>query len=317
MGEAASLLILLIAITFVVLIVKGLVIVPQKHAMVIERLGRYHRTIEAGLNLIIPVVDRHRPITIVRYENEQKLIRTEKRIDLREVVLDFPKQQVITKDNVGVQIDGVLYYQIMDAQSAIYGAENLVLAIQTLAQTSLRSEIGRMELDQIFESRQQINDRLQATMDEAGNKWGVKVNRVEIRDIDVPDDIRSAMNKQMAAERARRAHVREAEGYKQAEILKAEGDKEAEIQRAEGEKQAISLRAEGEKKAINLVLQAAEQTGTSLDPKDVMRYLIAQDYIEALPNVAKQGDRVFLPLESTSLMGSIATIRELFSTSKA
>ncbi|WP_291319011.1 paraslipin, partial [Desulfonatronospira sp.] len=183
MGEAASLLILLIAITFVVLIVKGLVIVPQKHAMVIERLGRYHRTIEAGLNLIIPVVDRHRPITIVRYENEQKLIRTEKRIDLREVVLDFPKQQVITKDNVGVQIDGVLYYQIMDAQSAIYGAENLVLAIQTLAQTSLRSEIGRMELDQIFESRQQINDRLQATMDEAGNKWGVKVNRVEIRDI--------------------------------------------------------------------------------------------------------------------------------------
>ena len=317
MGEAASLLILLIAITFVVLIVKGLVIVPQKHAMVIERLGRYHRTIEAGLNLIIPVVDRHRPITIVRYENEQKLIRTEKRIDLREVVLEFPKQQVITKDNVGVQIDGVLYYQIMDAQSAIYGAENLVLAIQTLAQTSLRSEIGRMELDQIFESRQQINDRLQATMDEAGNKWGVKVNRVEIRDIDVPDDIRSAMNKQMAAERARRAHVREAEGYKQAEILKAEGDKEAEIQRAEGEKQAISLRAEGEKKAINLVLQAAEQTGASIDPKDVMRYLIAQGYIEALPNVAKQGDRVFLPLESTSLMGSIATIRELFSTSKA
>ena len=316
MGEAASLLILLIAITFVVLIVKGLVIVPQKHAMVIERLGRYHRTIEAGLNLIIPVVDRHRPITIVRYENEQKLIRTEKRIDLREVVLDFPKQQVITKDNVGVQIDGVLYYQIMDAQSAIYGAENLVLAIQTLAQTSLRSEIGRMELDQIFESRQQINDRLQATMDEAGNKWGVKVNRVEIRDIDVPDDIRSAMNKQMAAERARRAHVREAEGYKQAEILKAEGDKEAEIQRAEGEKQAISLRAEGEKKAINLVLQAVEETGTSLDPKDVMRYLIAQGYIEALPNVAKQGDRVFLPLESTSLMGSVATIRELFSTSK-
>ena len=297
--EVTSILVVLMAVLLIAILVKGLVIVPQRHAMVIERLGRYHRTLEAGLNLIIPILDRPRPITIVRYRDNQKTIDTEKQIDLREVVLDFPKQEVITRDNVGVRIDGVLYYQIMDAQAAIYGAENLVLAVQTLAQTSLRSEIGRMELDQIFESRQEINGRLQATMDEAGNKWGVKVNRVEIRDIDIPDDIREAMNKQMAAERARRAEVREAEGYKQAEILKAEGDKEAAVQRAEGEKRAIKQ-----------ILEAADDAD-GLESRDAMRYLIAQGYIEVLPKVAQDGERVFLPLEVTSLMGSVGGIREL------
>ncbi|BAU57427.1 putative stomatin/prohibitin-family membrane protease subunit YbbK [Halorhodospira halochloris] len=297
--EITTLLIVLLAVLLIIIIIKGLVIVPQRHAMVIERLGRYHRTLNAGLNLIIPILDQPRPITIVRYRDNQKTINTEKKIDLREVVLDFPKQEVITKDNVGVRIDGVLYYQIMDAQAAIYGAENLVLAVQTLAQTSLRSEIGRMELDQIFESRQEINARLQNTMDDAGNKWGVKVNRVEIRDIDIPDDIREAMNKQMAAERARRAEVREAEGYKQAEILKAEGDKEAAVQRAEGEKRAIQQ-----------ILEAAAGT-EGLEARDAMRYLIAQEYMETLPKVAQEGERVFIPLEATSLMGSVGGIREL------
>ena len=297
--EVTSIVVVLLAVLLIAILVKGLVIVPQRHAMVIERLGRYHRTLEAGLNLIIPILDQPRPITIVRYRDDQKSIDSEKRIDLREVVLDFPKQEVITRDNVGVRIDGVLYYQIMDAQAAIYGAENLVLAVQTLAQTSLRSEIGRMELDQIFESRQEINSRLQSTMDEAGNKWGVKVNRVEIRDIDVPEDIREAMNKQMAAERARRAEVREAEGYKQAEILKAEGDKEAAVQRAEGEKRAIKQ-----------ILEAAGEA-EGLESRDAMRYLIAQGYIEMLPKVAQDGERVFIPLEVTSLMGSVGGIREL------
>ncbi len=311
---------LVIVAVVVALISTGLVIVPQRRTMVIERLGRYHRTLEPGLNLIIPFLDQGRAINILRFRGTEPFITSERKIDLREIVLDFPRQSVITKDNVGVAIDGVLYYQIMDGHAAVYGTENLVLAIQTLAQTTLRSEIGKMELDAIFESREEINASLQITMDEAGNKWGVKVNRVEIRDIDIPNEIREAMNKQMVAERSRRAIVREAEGYrdaaiqraegdKQSAILNAHGDRDAEIARAEGERQSSILMAEGEAQAIRTVMEAVVD---KTDPQQAIHYLIAQRYIAMLPNLAKAGDRVFVPMEGTALLGSVGGMRELF-----
>lgn len=316
-----GLLITAVILAIVVAVISmGLVLVPQRRTMVIERLGRYHRTLEPGLNIIIPFVDQARAINILRFVGNDPFITSERKIDMREIVLDFPRQSVITKDNVGVAIDGVLYYQIMDGQAAVYGTENLVLAIQTLAQTTLRSEIGKMELDAIFESREEINASLQITMDEAGNKWGVKVNRVEIRDIEIPNEIREAMNKQMVAERSRRAIVREAEGYREAEIQRAEGDKQsailnaqgdrdADIARAEGERQAAILLAEGEAQAIRTIMEAvADRT----DPQQAIHYLIAQRYIAMLPNLAKQGDRVFVPMEGTALLGSVGGMRELF-----
>ncbi|MCP1673227.1 regulator of protease activity HflC (stomatin/prohibitin superfamily) [Natronocella acetinitrilica] len=309
-----------IAALVIAVISLGLVMVPQRRTMVIERLGRYHRTLEPGLNFIIPFVDQGRAINILRFRGTEPFITTERKIDMREIVLDFPRQSVITKDNVGVAIDGVLYYQIMDGQSAVYGTENLVLAIQTLAQTTLRSEIGKMELDAIFESREEINASLQITMDEAGNKWGVKVNRVEIRDIDIPNEIREAMNKQMVAERSRRAMVREAEGYKEAEIQRAEGDKQsailnaqgdrdADVARAEGERQAFILTAEGEAQAIRTIMDAIVD---KTDPQQAINYLIAQRYISMLPNLAKDGDRVFVPMEGTALLSSVGGMRDLF-----
>ncbi|MEX1057071.1 MAG: SPFH domain-containing protein [Natronospirillum sp.] len=313
-------LLILLAVVVLLLIGKGLALVPNRRTMVIERLGKFHRVLEPGLNFVIPFIDVSRQITILRFVNDQPVMRVDSQIDMREIVLDFPAQAVITADNVNVQIDGVLYYQIMDAQSAVYGTENLVLAVQTLAQTSLRSEIGTMELDRIFESRQEINNRLQATMDEAGNKWGVKVNRVEIRDISMPDEIREAMNQQMVAERNRRAQVREAEGYKQAVILKSEGDKQsailnaegqrdAAIAEAEGDKRAAVLNAEGEAEAIMNIMKAIEAKVD--DPSKAINYLIAKDYISMLPNLAKDGDRVFIPVEATNLMGSVGGISEL------
>ncbi|MBK1736059.1 stomatin [Halorhodospira abdelmalekii] len=321
MEDPTGIVIIAILIFFIGMFLKlGIVLMPQRRSMVIERLGKYHRTLSPGLNLIIPFIDQPRAITILRYKNGQPIVSTEKQIDMREIVLDFPQQAAITQDNVGVQIDGVLYYQIVDPNAAVYGTENLVLAIQTLAQTSLRSEIGTMELDKIFESRQEINDRLQITMDEAGDKWGLKVNRVEIRDIDMPHDIRQAMNQQMVAERNRRATVREAEGYKQAQILKAEGDKEAAILNAQGDRDAAIATAEGEKQAAILTAQGEAQAIAQImeaiagkaEPHKAIEYLIAQRYIHMLPELAKDGDRVFVPMEGTALLSSVGGMRELF-----
>ena len=304
-------------LTFVVLAVLvgvflslGITMIPQRRAMVIERLGKFHRVLNPGLNLIIPFIYQPRPITILQFKGNEKIVRTENKIDMREILLDFPSQSVVTRDNVGVTIDGVIYYQIMDPQSAVYGAENLVLAIQTLAQTTLRSEIGKMELDDIFENRETINSQMETVMDEAGQKWGLKVNRVEIRDISMPDDIVQAMNQQMVAERTRRATVREAEGYKEAEIRRAEGDRDAAIARAEGDRQEAVLRAQGEREAIQLVVDSL--TDHPEGAKAGVNYLIAQRYIGMLPDLAKNGDRVFVPMEGTALLSSLGGMRDLF-----
>lgn len=287
-------------------LISGFMIVKQSEAVVVERLGSYNRTLHHGVNFVIPVIERPRPIKIYRYESSftDKELRSrmieETRIDKRETVLNFPAQPVVTADNVSVRIDGALYFQIEQPDRAVYAVENLVQAVETLAKTTLRSVVGGMQLDELFSSRDSVNDKLQTVMDEAGDKWGVKVNRVELQDIAVPDDVSDAMHQQMAAERSRRAQVTEANGKKEAAIREAEGDRESAI-----------LRAEGERKAIEQVLSAGKEVGQELQAASVMQYMIAQRYLDVLPNVAKDGERVLVPYEASALMGSVQSIREL------
>jgi len=312
--DAILLIALAITVMVVIFVIKGLMIVQQSEAVVIERLGSYHKTLAPGINWIIPFVDLPRSIKMRRYQvikNEQvPVVVEETRIDRRETVLDFPSQSVITGDNVSITINGALYFQVIDPERAVYQAENLVQAIEILAKTSLRSEVGKMELDKLFESRQEINDKLQIVMDEAGNKWGVKVTRVEIQDIDIPKDVEDAMRKQMTAERERRALVLQASGEREAAIARAQGEKESAVLVAEGDKTASILRAEGEREAIDQIMAAAEGR---IDPELVIGYLMGLEYLNTLPNIAKEGDRVFLPFESSSVLGAVGSLQQLLS----
>ena len=302
----------------------GLKIVQQSEVMIIERLGKYSRTLNSGINIIWPIIDRPRSI-MWRYVKEgvdgRKLVHFKElnRIDLRETVYDFPKQNVITKDNVVVQINAVLYFQIMDSVKAVYEISNLPDAIEKLTQTTLRNVIGELELDESLSSRDTINTKLRSILDEATNKWGVKVNRVELQDINPPADIQAAMEKQMRAERDRRAAVLEAEGMKKAAILQAEGARESEIARAEGERQAAILEAEGtadarittakaEAEAIEIIKNAIG--GGSKDP---IQYLIAKEYLKTLESLGEGTDNktVFLPYEATGVLSSLGGIKEL------
>lgn len=307
---------LIVALVFTVLIlvfiVKGLMIVQQSEAVVIERLGSYRKTLSPGINWIIPFVDKPRSIKVRRYQaiggESVAMVNEETRIDRRETVLDFPGQSVVTADNVSVNVNGALYFQITDPERAVYQTENLIQAIEVLAKTSLRSEMGKMELDKLFESRQEINDKLQLVMDGAGNKWGVKVTRVEIQDIVIPAEVEDAMRKQMAAERERRALVLRASGEREAAIAKAEGEKRSSILVAEGNKEAAILMAEGQRQAIDQVLAAGQE---KLDPQLVVGYLLGLEYLKALPDIAKEGDRVFLPYEASNVLGAVGSIEAL------
>lgn len=294
-------------------IVRGLMVVQQSEAIVIERLGSYNRTLTPGVNWVIPFLDNPRSITVRRYEtrgdNRVAVVRDATRIDQREVVLDFPGQNVVTRDNVTVVVNGALYFRIMDPKRAVYEVENFVQAIEVLAKTSLRSEIGKMELDKIFESREEVNSRLQVTMDEVGDKWGVKVTRVEIQDISMPEEVEEAMRLQMAAERKRRATVTEANGAREAEITRAEGERQAKILTAEGEKQAAVLQAEGQQQAIGNVLKSLGDDPQSKET--TVGYLLGLEYLRQLPDMAKQGDRVFIPYEASSFIGALGSFREL------
>ncbi len=296
-----TLLLLVFASVVVIFFVKGLVIVQQSEAMVIERLGQYSRTLDQGLHLLIPFIDRPRAIKMRRYqtiEGQQLQVTQDTiRVDRREVVADFPKIPVITKDNVTVLVDAALYFQIITPKDAVLAVENLIQAIETLTQTSLRSKVGEMELDKLLESRADINTALTVTLDEAGNKWGTKINRVEVQNIIVPEEVERAMRKQMTAERERRATV-----------TTAQGQKEAQITVAEGEKQAAILRAEGQRKAIQTLMEAA---GSSIKEEQILSYLIALEYMKTLPDIAKAGERVFVPYEATALLGSIGSIKDL------
>ena len=304
--------VLIVAVIVAVFAFKGFLVVRQSDAVVIERLGSFNRVLGPGVNWIIPFVDSPRALkmkrVIVRGGESVPVMVEETRIDLRETVFDFPSQPVITTDNVSVQINGALYFQIIDPRRAVYEVENLVQAVEVLAKTSLRSEVGKMELDKLFESRQEINDRLQLVMDEAGDKWGVKVNRVEIQDITIPDEVEAAMRKQMVAERERRAVVKAADGQREAEIAIAQGTRESAILRAEGEKQAAILRAEGEREAIHQLLSVA---GDRLAPQHVLAYLLGLEYLQTLPDMAKNGDRVFIPYEASALLGAVGAVQDV------
>ena len=308
--------VLIALIIFALVVVKkSLVIIPQSETKIIERLGKYYATLRPGINIIIPFIDRAKEIVAVR---RGRYIYTDS-IDLREQVYDFDKQNVITKDNVQTQINALLYFQIVDPFKAVYEINNLPNAIEKLTQTTLRNIIGELELDQTLTSRDTINTKLRAVLDDATNKWGIKVNRVELQDITPPESVLQAMEKQMQAERNKRATILTSEGEKAAAILKSEGEKTAIINKAEADKQMAILNAEGEAQARIRKAEAeaiaiekiTEAVGKSANPAN---YLLAQKYIQMLEEVAT-GDKtktVYLPYEATNLMGSIGGIKDLF-----
>ena len=307
----------LIAVVVLVVIIakKALVIISQSETKIIERLGRYHATLNPGVNIIVPFIDRAKEIVVLR--NGRYLYSAN--IDLREQVYDFDRQNVITKDNIQMQINALLYFQIVDPFKAVYEINNLPNAIEKLTQTTLRNIIGEMELDQTLTSRDTINTKLRAVLDDATNKWGIKVNRVELQDIMPPESVLTAMEKQMQAERNKRAVILTSEGQKQSAILQSEGEKTSTINRAEAAKQQEILRAEGEAQARIRKAEAeaiaiekiTEAVGKSTNPAN---YLLAQKYIQMMEELAK-GDKtktVYLPYEATNMLGSIGGIKELF-----
>jgi len=321
--NATTVILIILALFVIIFAAAGIRIIQQSQTMIIERLGKYHRTLGSGINIIIPIIDQPRKI-IWRYVREdfegRKIVnfKSKDRIDLRETVYDFPKQNVITKDNVGTEINALLYFQIMDPNKALYEIENLPDAIEKLTQTTLRNVIGEMDLDETLTSRDTINSKLRIILDDATNKWGVKVNRVELQDINPPRDIRDAMEKQMRAERDRRAKILEAEGSKKAMILEAEGFKESQINKAEGEKQAEILnaegdaqarirRAEGEAEAILKVTEAVAKNG------DPINYLVALKYLETFKEMVSGEDNktVYMPYEASGILSSIGGIKDL------
>ncbi|MBU1007602.1 SPFH/Band 7/PHB domain protein [Candidatus Dependentiae bacterium] len=295
-------------------IARATYMVRQAEVVLIERLGKYHAILRSGLHFVIPFVDRPRRTlwTFVKEDPRGKhLYRFSEyveRIDLREAVYDFPKQNVITKDNVTMEINALLYYQITDPKRSVYEVANLPQAIEKLTQTTLRNIIGSMDLDESLSSRDQINEKLRLILDEATDKWGVKVNRVELQEVNPPEDIRVAMEKQMRAERDRRATILEAEGKKRAAVLDAEGEKLAKIARAEGEAEARLTVAKAESEAIKVIKEAVPQA-------DPLPYMVALNYIKALPEITKdkQGKMIILPYETSGLVGSLAMIKEIFS----
>ncbi len=315
----------IVVVLAIVIISAGVKVVPQSETRVIERLGRFHSVLSPGLNFIIPFIDRPKTIYMRRVESSvgsRPLVRLSATtvIDLREQVYDFPSQQVITRDNVTTEINALLYFQITDPKKAVYEIDNLPNAIEKLTQTSLRNVIGELELDETLTSRDTINSKLQNILDDATNKWGVKVNRVELQDITPPESVRVAMEKQMQAERNRRAEILNAEGEKQSLILRSEGEKaskinqaeatkQAEILRAEGDAQAIILNAQAEAEAIRRVAQAVTDTKT-----DPATYMLAMKYIDTLKELTSGTDNktVFLPYEASSVLSSLGSIKNLF-----
>ena len=300
MGGVVVLLVVIVLVLWV--LASCIRIVPQAYAVVLERLGAYKATWSTGIHFKVPFIER-----------------VARRVNLKEQVVDFPPQPVITKDNVTMQIDTVVFFQITDPKLYAYGVENPIMAIENLSATTLRNIIGDMELDETLTSREVINTRMRASLDEATDPWGIKVNRVELQDITPPASVLQAMEKQMQAERNKRATILQSEGQKQSAILQSEGEKTSMINRAEAAKQQEILRAEGEAQARIRKAEAeaiaieniTEAVGKSTNPAN---YLLAQKYIQMLEELA-QGDKtktVYLPYEATNLMGSIGGIKELF-----
>jgi regulator of protease activity HflC (stomatin/prohibitin superfamily) len=281
----------------VAFVIEGVRIVPQQSAWVIERLGRYHGTLEPGLNLIIPFLDR------VAYTHS-----------LKEVPLDVPEQVCITRDNTQLGVDGILYYQVTDPRLASYGSSNYIAAISQLAQTTLRSEIGKMELDKTFESRDEINRQIVASLDEAGRNWGIKVLRYEIKSLTPPEAILRSMQQQITAEREKRALIAKSEGERQQEINVADGEKQAAVLRSEGEKQAAINRAQGEATAIRVLaeataagVRAVAEAIADRGGMEAANLKVAQQYVEAFANLAKTSNTLIIPTSANDVAGAIAT----------
>ena len=283
---ATLIVLIVVAVVVLITLARSIRIVPQARAGIVERLGRYHRTLDAGLALIVPFVDRVKPL-----------------IDLREQVVSFPPQPVITEDNLTVNIDTVIYFQVTDPKAASYEISDYITAIEQLTVTTLRNVIGGMTLEDTLTSRDNINAELRTVLDEATGKWGIRVNRVELKAVDPPGTIQEAMEKQMRAERDRRAAILTAEGVKQSQILTAEGEKQSAILRAEGQKQSEILKAEGQSRAIENVFEAIHHGNA--DPK-----LLAYQYLQTLPQIAQgESNKVWIiPSEFTQALARLGSV---------
>lgn len=307
-----------------ILIAKSTYLVHQAQVVIIERFGEFRVILRSGLNFIVPFVDQPR-LTMWTFAQEdsrgKNILRYNElveRIDLREAVYDFPKQNVITRDNVTIEINALLYYQITDPRAAVYEVSNLPLAIEKLTQTTLRNIIGSLDLDETLTSRDRINEKLREILDDATDKWGVKINRVELQEINPPHDIRAAMEKQMRAERDRRALILEAEGSKTAAILESEGINLSQITKAKGEAESRMILATAEAEARTILAHAEAAAinalAATMPGQNPMPYIIAQNYLKVLPQMLqdKNGKVIMVPYEATALMGSLTSIKELF-----
>jgi regulator of protease activity HflC (stomatin/prohibitin superfamily) len=281
-----------------VLVYSGVKIVPQGYEYTLERFGRYVRSLSPGLHFIVPIMER-----------------VGARVNMMENVLDIPEQQVITEDNATVTIDAVCFYQVMDSAAATYEVSNLERAMQNLTMTNIRTVLGSMTLDEALSKRDDINARVLTIVDEATNAWGVKVTRIEIRDIQPPRDLIDAMNKQMKAERLKRAQILEAEGQKQSEILKAEGEKQAQILKADGEKEAAFLEAQARERLAEAEARATEMVSKAIAEGNInaINYFVATKYVDSLRDIASADNSkiIFMPLEASSVIGSIGGIAEI------